>query len=471
MKRQSLYIGGALLATTALSTSVQAGTIVDLIADGGVPGTTLATASLSAQVFGPAEANTVKLGGLDDLAAFTINFDNSLTTTFDFEIESTNSDFNTGFAIGVFEEGAGRMHTMLTKPDGFEGCTVQVLTERILVEDCMPGEGNTIDAVTASGVIFDEANGLATAGTSIVLSGIVRGQSNNTFELISNGTLVTSANAAKTTITAGAAAIISNTATPPFSDLNSATRLTLATVDIAKNDVVGIDLSTKVLEADLAASAEFTITHGVLTDAATTSVEIVSDAAPTQSAVPSVFNGNVASFNIDGMNVVNKFDVEVNFDGTTAISAWSAGTLDVTFSPGTSTESAIPSASGSMAALSRGGFSTELNTLQSSAGNGATLFQSFVRVVNNGAVAGTAILSVRDDSDGSLYGHFTTATIEPNATVQVGMPAIEADLGITGAGQYKIGISGSIAGYAQHVMFNSVNNTFVDLSGFRNESP
>ena len=407
--------------------------------------------------------------------AFTINFDNSLTTTFDFEIESTNSDFKAGFAIGVFEEETedeGARIRLLTGTTDFTGCTVQVLTERILVEDCISlAWDNSIDAVTASGVIFDEANGLATAGTSIVLSGIVRGQSNNTFELISNGTLVTSANAAKTTITAGAAAIISNTATPPFSDLNSATGLTLATVDIAKNDVVGIDLSTKVLEADLAASAEFTITHGVLTDAATTSVEIVIDEATTQSAVPSVFNGNVASFDIAGMNVVNKFDVEVNFDGTTAISAWSAGTLDVTFSPGTSTESAIPSASGSMAALSRGGFSTELNTLQSSAGNGATLFQSFVRVVNNGAVAGTAILSVRDDSDGSLYGHFTTATIEPNATVQVGMPAIEADLGITGAGQYKIGISGSIAGYAQHVMFNSVNNTFVDLSGFRNESP
>ena len=64
MKRQSLYIGGALLATTALSTSVQAGTIVDLIADGDKPGTTLATASLSAQVFGPTDANDVKLGGM-----------------------------------------------------------------------------------------------------------------------------------------------------------------------------------------------------------------------------------------------------------------------------------------------------------------------------------------------------------------------------------------------------------------------
>ena len=62
MKRQSLYIGGALLATTALSTSVQAGTIVDLIASGDVPGAKLTTASLSAQVFPAADANDVTLG-------------------------------------------------------------------------------------------------------------------------------------------------------------------------------------------------------------------------------------------------------------------------------------------------------------------------------------------------------------------------------------------------------------------------
>ena len=367
------------------------------------------------------------------------------------------------------EEDSSGTYNMLDVGNGFTGCMVQVLTERILVEDCTPTSGNSIDADTASGVIFDEANGLATAGTSIVLSGIVRGQSNNTFELISIGTLVTSANAATTTITTGAAAIISNTATPPFSDLGTATTLSLATVVITQNAVLGIDLFTPVEGVDIADAAEFTITHGVLTDAATTSVQI--NATTTQSAVPSAFNGNVASFDIGGSDVLGTFNVVVNFDGTTAISAWSAGTLDITFSTGTSSLSAVPSASCSMAALSRGGFSTELNTLQSSNGNGATLFQSFVRVVNNGAVAGTAILSVRDDNDGSLYGHFTTVTIEPNATVQVGMPVIEAGLGITGAGQYQIGISGSIAGYAQHVMFNSVNNTFVDLSGFRNVNP
>jgi len=464
MKRQSLYVGGALLATTALSTSVQAGTIVDLMVTGNIPTTVLTTASLNAQVFGAANANAVTLG---DSATFTINFTNSLTTTFDVDLESTNSDFSGGFAVGVFQQSAAGL--TFNRQGSFTGCTVQVLTERVLIEDCLSSATASIDALSVSGVNFDEANGLATVGSSIVLSGIVRGSSsNNTFELISNGTLVTSALPITTTITAGAAGTISNTSSPAFSDLGAATTLSLATVVITQNAVVGTGLSTAVVgAAALAATAEFTITHGVLTDAATTNLQLAGAVA--NSAVPSAFNGNVASFDI--ATTLGTFDVSVNFDGTTAISAWAAGTLDITFSPGTSSLTAVPAVSGAMASLSRGGFTTQLNTLQSSEGNGATLFQSFVRVVNNGTVSGTATLAVRDDSDGSLYGNFTTATIEPNATVQVGMPAIEAGLGITGAGQYQIGISGSISGYAQHVMFNSVNNTFIDLSGFRNVNP
>ncbi len=94
-----------------------------------------------------------------------------------------------------------------------------------------------------------------------------------------------------------------------------------------------------------------------------------------------------------------------------------------------------------------------------------------VRVINNGRVASMVTLSVRDDSDGSLYGNFTTETIEPNPSIQIAMGTIESGLSITPAGQYQIGVSGSISGYAQHVMFNSVDNLFVDLSGFRNTNP
>ncbi len=145
---------------------------------------------------------------------------------------------------------------------------------------------------------------------------------------------------------------------------------------------------------------EFTVTHGVLTDAATTSLDLTEDGTVTSSIVPSNFNGSVASFNI--ADVVGTFDLTVNFDGTTAINAWNAGTLDITFSPGSVNLTAPPSANGSLALFTRGGFQTQINTAQSSAGSGADLFQSLIRVVNNGTVGGTVTLTVRDDSDGSI---------------------------------------------------------------------
>ena len=352
-----------------------------------------------------------------------------------------------------------------------------MLTERILVEDCLAPVGTgTLDAISLTDIIFDEANGLATAGTSITLSGIVRGQSQNTFETITSAAVVTSRNSLATTIKAGKAGTISNTSRPPFTELTgNGASFSLGTVNITSTAAVGTDLDLRepiTAPADLTGAVEFTITHGVLTDAAVTSLDL-GGTGPTAavSAMPSVFNGNVASFDVNTDEAFATFDIVVNFDGTTAISEWSAGTVDVAFSVGAMNLTAAPTATGSLASLSRFGFSTQINTAQSSAGTGATLFQSFVRIVNNGAVAGAVNLTVRNDATGSIYGTYTTATVDPNSTVQVSMPTVEAALSITPAGQYQIGIAGPISGYAQHVMFNAENSAFNDLSSFRNETP
>jgi len=471
MKRQSLYLGGALLATTALSTmshppAAEAGTIINLVASAGVPTTVLTTAGLSAQIFPAVSPEAVTLQLTTDV---TINLANALTTTFDFEVESTNSDF-TAAAIGVFGQSTTTLSTAT-----FTGCTVQVLTERILVEDCLGiSATNTIDAISLSGIIFDEANGLATVGTSIALDGIVRGQSQNTFEVITSANVVTSRTSLKSTITSGAAGIILNTSTPPFSDMTGpVTSFSLGTVAITGTSATGTDLATLVtVGSGLTGAVEFTVTHGVLTDAALVNLDLGgtgATAAVTQ--VPSAFNGNVASFNVNPSDAFATFDIAVNFDGTTAISAWAAGTVDVVFSVGLGNLTLHPAATGALASMSRGGFSTQINTAQSTAGTGATLFQSFIRIVNNGAVSGTVNLTMRDDADGSLYGTYTTATVEPNATLQVSMATVETALSITPAGQYQIGITGPISGYAQHVSFNSVNNSFSDLSSFRAVNP
>jgi len=471
MKRQVLKFGGALLATTALSAgAVSAGTITTLRAAGDLPVTTLTAAKLSAQVFGGTTTaqKAVTLGP----AAVTLDFSNGYTTKFDLELESTNSDFATS-TVGI--------QTWTTSVSlsisGRSGCTVQVLTERILLEDCLASSATNIDSLNISGISFNEANGLATAGTSISLNSIVRGQSNNTFETLAARPVITSQDSVTVTTTTATAATVRNSAIPPFSDLTAgATNFTMGVVRITGTAAVLTDLATPIATGDnLAGSMELTVTHGVLADAATTTIDVSASTpggAVNSSVRKSNFNGTVASFDYAASNtVLGSYDIEVNFDGTTSIGTYAAGTVAVVFSAGAQNLSAPGSHTGTLAGLNRDGFSTQLNTVQSSAGNGSTVFQSFVRVVNNGSVAGAVSIVVRDDTDGSSYGTYTAGTIAANSTLQISMPTIETALGITAAGQYQLALSGPFDGYAQHVMFNSVDNHFVDLSGFRAANP
>jgi len=470
MKRQTLQIGSALLATTALSTIASAGTIVtDSGANGGTIATTFTAARLAAQVFGATGSSTVSIGP----QAVTVNFTNALTTTFDLELEASNSDFTGSIGVSGFDVSGGSALSAIS----FTGCTVQVLTERILVEDCLATSttGSPFDAMEISGIQYTNANGLATAGTSIALSGIVRGQSNNTFETISSRNVVTSVNALADTISAGTTLNINNLASPAFSDLSGGvTTGRLGNILITAQGALSTNLSTSLTTDSLITGGlEITVTHGVLTDAATDAIRITGTASGgsfSPSVIASAFNGNVASFNFAPGSILGSFDINVVFDGTTQIQAWSAGTVTTVYTRGTLALTAPSSDTGSLAALTRNGFSTQINTAQSSAGTGATLFQSFVRITNNGSVAGAVTIVVRDDADGSSYGTYTTATISPNSTLQVGMPAIESALGITASGQYLLTVSGPIQAYAQHIIFNSVDNFFVDLSGFRNGS-
>jgi len=480
MKRQSLYIGGALLATTALSTSAYAGTIVNKVATDNAPATTYTAGKLSVQVFPPLLPENVVVGGT---IGWTVNFTNSLTTAFDLELESSNSDFRaTAFGnVDPSQTGtATTLYFLSASGTDFTGCTVQVLTERVLVEDCnATNAGNSIDALNFSSVSFNEANGLATAGTSIAISGVVTGSSSSsTFELITSRNIVTSGDSYGASVASAAAATINNAVTPPFSGIGTgagnAASYELGSIKVTALGQTSNDL-TAITTANLTTGMEVTVTHGVLTDAATTSLNLDEAGGTNQSVTAASFVGSTASFNanpVGNLGTNTSFDIVVNFDGTTAISSWAAGSVVLAFTNGaTDNLNNIADVSGTLAALNRGGFSTEINTAQSSAGDGATLYQSLVRLVNNGSVAGAVNITVRDDADGSSYGIYTTESIEANSSIQVSMPTIEAALGITAAGQYQLGISGPIDGYAQHVMFNSVDNLFVDLSGFRAAAP
>lgn len=471
MKRQTLQIGGALLATTALSTVAHAGSFVTYTAAAGANPTNLTAISLSTQVFGATNPENVSLGGSATGGQVNIDFTNSLTNAFDVDIRPSGALFvgSPTVTAQMMQETAGS----LIATSSATGCSVQVLTDRILIDDCLANSSSKIDTLILSGLQFNEANGLATAGASISLSATVTdGAGTTTFETIGSGAIITSADSLETTITAGGTINLSNTATPAFSTLTNGTTFgSLGNVKVSASTATGTDLS-----AALAASAsllssfiEYTVTHGVLTDAATTQLRGTDGGTATVTTViASSFNGNVASFTLTGdSQIVGSFDITVQFDGTTAIQNWTAGTIDVAFTAGANAASAPATASGALAAVARGGMSVQINTAQSSVGTGATLFQSLVRIVNNGNVAGAATIVVLNDATGAVLGTYTTASIAAGASLQVSVADIEAGASITPAGQYGLSISGAFTGYAQHVMFNSVDNLFVDLSGFR----
>lgn len=471
MKRQTLQISGALLATTALSTlstMSMAGNFENAVNAGATSAlTTFTPINLSAQVFGGTAPENITLGPTQ----FNIDFTNTLTTSFNVDIEPTGAKFDTDSTAPVLVPLAQSAGTTLSIASVVaSACTLQVLTERILISNCVSVDtptGSKIDHIQLSGVVFDQANGLATAGQSISLSGIVTGSAGNqTFELLSSGTIVTSRDSVAISSSAGSFTL-SNTASPPFSNLGTATTARLGSVLASVVENVATDLSTNIsIASSLVGSMEFAVTHGVLTDAAVTKLELSATNGTNVSLTPSAFVSNTASFDLNPTGTFGTFAIDVDFDGTTAIQAWPAGTLTVALSAGTSAVTAPTGLTDvALASFTRGGFSAQINTAQSSAVSG---FDSFVRITNNGAVNGTATIEVRNDSTGSLYGSFTTGTIEPNATIQVDMPSIEAGIPIaTPAGQYMLNLSGSISGYAQHVMLNTATGSFVDLSGFR----
>ncbi|MEQ9112557.1 MAG: hypothetical protein RIF37_13760 [Rhodospirillaceae bacterium] len=475
MKRQTLLIGSALLATTALSTTSYAATIKTNAAAGAVLGA-FNIPKVAAQIFGGATPATITVG--DQQLAVDFEAPGGLTATFDLQLDLVGADYNAYTqSLGVFRETAGGT----LEAASFSGCNIQLLTERIIVDTCAASSSSTrIDALVFSGITYDEANGLATAGANVSISGLVVGTtSRTTFETIASTNVVTSVNGISGSVTAGTTLNISNTATPTaFSKLTGAattgslgqysTTINPSVVNGSLAAIAAANVST------ISSAVELTVTHGVLTDAATTKLQVSEIAVGTvASFTPTTTAGSVASFNITAdANLLGSFDVEVQFNGSTAISEWAAGTIAIAFTSGTATETAAPGASGATAALSRSGFTTELNTVQSTFGDGGTLFQSFVRITNNGSVPGTATILVKNDNTGATIGTYTTESIEAKSSLQISMQQIEAVVGApTSNIQYRLEFSGAIDGYVQHVMFNSVDNYFTELSGARAANP
>ena len=179
--------------------------------------------------------------------------------------------------------------------------------------------------------------------------------------------------------------------------------------------------------------------------------------------------GNLAQ----GVRNTGTHPITVTFNGQTAISTWEAGDASVMFTAPSGAADAnlseIPNAYGSLASFTRGGLSAQLNMAQSTYGDGATRYQSWVRIANNGVGDGSVTITVYDAATGDELGSWDSPNIPAGGAIQVSAANLEDHLNYTppAGQQYNLHVEGAINGYVQHVMWNTVEGLFSDLSGFR----
>ena len=482
MNKQSLYMfGGALLATTALSTASQAA-LVKIDALGTLVSTSAITSlQLATEVFSATAtvAATAVIGSTSTAAAaganVLIDFAAQLTSGFNVQINVTNAAFTGTPTVVVYSQSStGTLQISTTA-----GCSIQSLPDKLLITSCTPGGSTTLsraDAMRIVGITYVSAGALITAGQVIKLDGLITNSAGTiTFENITSATVVTSKSAGETAIQTGATVTVDQLATPVFSKFtgNTATA-TLGTIHFSATSALASDLSNAYsTAASISGTAEVKVAHPALTDLpGLLSVSVVTPNASATTKSPGTYVSGTASFQIAAASLNNSI-VTVTFDGTSPIAA-AAGTATVTVTPTTSAgviTRAVAAFSGNLATYTRGGLSVELNSLFNTSGAGSTLYRSLLRVANTSTIDGVATIAVKNDLTGASIGSYTT-TITAGATKQISSADIESSIttALAVGAPYKVTVTGTFNGYVQHLLWNSVTGLFTDLSGFRNGS-
>ena len=392
----------------------------------------------------------------------------------------------TGGDAGAFEHTCGPVFPRNEGLVRFRSCGAESETSPIPVV-----------AFHLSGIILSGAQGLAEAGSAVTLSADIKDpQDDESVDSASPTPYYVSRDTIEVSVRSGGRLGIDPFSDPPFSQIAnpgdpSKLTATIGTVGVSVNSTTTGQLNmagtsaVPVSSASLVDSADIMVVHGVLTDDAFRSISLGSGrTAPTAPSRTIEIDGDEVTFEVmhaglapnmedlsPGVAANGSHPLIVNFTGRDAISSWSAGEAIVSLNDDDSSDDLLvpPGASGSLSAFSRGGLSTELNMAQSSAGDGGTRYQSWVRVHNNGASDGSVTITVFDAVTGERLGHWDSPEIPAGAAIQVSARDLEDHLRHTPSSgdQYNLSVEGDINGYVQHVMWNAVDGLFSDLSGFR----
>ena len=312
---------------------------------------------------------------------------------------------------------------------------------------CGPAMGQPgLAALHFGSIVLDSAQGLAEPGSTVSLYADIKDADDD--EIFDNAPAVTYYRSSDTVTAAvqatGRVGIDANS-DPAFSRL--VTRSGVVTETSAQvGTVTATVYSTSmgngdpVTAAALIEEAEIMLSHGVFSDDAFSRVELSGMRAPT-SRLP--IEDDSVTYTVDpatlastaGANMAQNIaartvhQVNVVFNGRDPISSWGSGSVDVDFTDATPNDDLLvpEGASGSLASFSRGGLSTQLNMAQSTYGDGATRYQSWVRVHNNGVTDGSVTITIYDAETGDRLGQWNSETIparwcNPSACLRFGRP-------------------------------------------------
>lgn len=485
-KTQFYTLGGALLASTALTGTASAGTIGRYDTTNNF---TTSAASIANSIFSTtaSTANSVVIGSAAGDNHFGMRYNNNFSGTTHFTTEFTVSGARfitaglTTANVKLMLTTATNTASVVSTLSGTVACaSVTSLVDLFVVNDCWlstgVGQTGAVHGLTFTGVTFNNASGLATAGAGITLTGRVYNPTNTSqiFEASSSGTIITAAAPFQVAVAAGVDATASATTTPiAFTSLSAPTNgslsLNLVTVRISSTGALGNGLAAASAIATTAAgTTSVAVSSSILSGAAITSVSLLQNAVVDFGPITTAanFTSGTVTFSLDNATTWSQgasIVVAVQFSGTASIPAAVAGSVTASISGGEQSQTTT----GATAAITQGGFRAEVNTFNAST-NGP--FGSYLRVHNNGQVAGTVTITVRNDATGAVVGSsYTTASIAPNSTVQFTALQIETGASVpteSRTGSYTLSVTGPMIGYVQHILFDG--NSVADLSGYRN---
>lgn len=493
MNRQTFFtFGGALLASTALTSGAMAGSVGQIGAGGTAYSTTSIKVANTLFSTTATTADAITLGGAQNFAlSFCSSCNIPSNTSFGVNLTFTGaspSNVTTG-SVSLLLRSTGNLTTFAGTVGANTSliCTsAAAIGQAVLIAGCTVTTGSTgvlVGGILFSGLQFTTANALAAIGGTVTVSGNVS-TSGSTIDTLT-GTVLTGATPAVVTVTTPASATISAQSTPnAFTYLqdtqagtfgnNSIYTVTLAAITLSS--VAGVKdttLTTDVTLPAVVSSVNITVTSAALNAAASYAMPFTDGTQGTAITTAAFSTSNTVTFTINTSAANHQFLVKVVYDGTTQIpAAATAGSVTAKLATGSAAVQALSSGAGSTASVSRGGFNGELNGLYSSAISKLTTpaYNSYIRIHNQGAVAGAATITVVHDATGVKIGSFTTSSIAAGATLQLSAAALETGAGVTTSAieLYTVQVTGPFVGYTQHVVYNPTTGAINDLSSFRN---